>query len=422
MTNDQQPGQAPTPPWEFLILNARIATMDEKLGTIEGGALGINHGRIVWLGPLGELPAAPRDVADQVINVNGKLVTPGLIDCHTHLVFASDRADEFERRLSGESYEAIQAAGGGIKSTMRATREASEDDLLRLAVNRYNNYRAEGVTTIEIKSGYGLDMKSEARMLGAGRRLGERRPLSTVTTFLGAHALPPEFTDKDAYIDHLIQDMLPALHEQGLVDAVDAYCEPFAFSTQQIARLFESARALGLPVKLHADQLSAGGGAELAAAHGALSADHLEFATEAGIQAMAQAGTVAVLLPGAYQYLGGGQQPPVQALRQASVPMAVATDCNPGTSPLTSILTAMTLACTSFALTPDEALRGVTVHAAKALGLEAVCGRLATGMRADVALWNVSSPAELSYWCGGRPCSGLFQGGQPVFLPPSATR
>lgn len=421
MAEHKPVSEAPSPPWEFLILNGRIATMDPARGIIEGGALGINHGNIVWLGPLGELPAAPREVAEQVINVNGRLVTPGLIDCHTHLVFAGDRADEFERRLQGESYESIQATGGGIKATMRATREATEDDLLQQAVARYNHFRAEGVTTIEIKSGYGLELSSEARMLRAARRLGERRPLSTVTTFLGAHALPPEYGNGDDYIDHLIQDMLPRLHEQGLVDAVDAYCEPFAFSSPQISRLFRAADKLGLPVKLHADQLSDGGGAELAAAHNALSADHLEFTTEAGVRAMAEAGTVAVLLPGAYQYLGGGQAPPIAALRGESVPMAVATDCNPGTSPVTSLLTAMTLACTRFGLSPEEALQGVTVNAARALGLASVCGRLAEGMMADVALWNVASAAELSYWCGGRPCNGLFQSGQPIFLPPNAS-
>jgi imidazolonepropionase len=338
-------------------------------------------------------------------------LTPGLIDCHTHIVHAGNRSDEWEARLNGASYEDIAREGGGIMSTVRATRAASESELLRQSVARVRTLLREGVTTLEIKSGYGLDLENEAKMLRVARIVGELLPVNVSTTFLGAHALPPEFAGRaDAYIDEVCERMLPALAAEGLVDAVDAFCERIGFSIDQTARVFEAARALELPVKLHAEQLSDQGGAALVARYDGLSADHLEYLTQEGAEALARAGTVAALLPGAYYFLRETQAPPLALLRAAGVPMAVATDCNPGTSPMTSLLLALNMACTLFRLTPLEALLGVTRHAARALGRKDI-GTLEVGKRADLALWDIARPADLAYAIGANPCRLVANGG-----------
>lgn len=398
--------------WDGLLLGASLATLDGDTGhgLIEDGALGWRDGLITYAGPRGGLPAGAEARADQVIETGG-LVTPGLIDCHTHAVFAGNRATEFEQRLQGASYEEIARAGGGIVSTVRAVRAADEDELLAQSLPRVRGLVADGVTTLEIKSGYGLDFDNERKMLRVARRIGELLGVTVRTTFLGAHALPPEFAGRsDAYID-AVCEWLPQLHAQGLVDAVDAFAERIAFSAAQTRRVFEVARTLDLPVKLHADQLSDGAGAALVAEFGGLSADHVEHTSAAGVAAMAQAGTVAVLLPGAFHVLRETTLPPLEAFRSAGVPMAVATDCNPGTSPLLSLRQAMQLACTHFRLTPEDALRGATVHAAQALGLSDR-GRLAVGQRADFACWQVAHPAELVYWLGGPLLGMSFAGGR----------
>ncbi|MCM2355532.1 MAG: imidazolonepropionase, partial [Arenimonas sp.] len=374
------------PPWDRLLLDARLATLRDDLGAygvIEDGALAWKDGLIAFAGPRGELPGEPAALAARVESAEGRWITPGLVDCHTHLVFAGDRAQEFERRLQGASYEQIAREGGGILSTVRATRQASEEALLAASLPRAHALRADGVTTLEIKSGYGLDFESERKMLRVARRVGEALGLTVRTTFLAAHALPPEFAGRpDDYIAAACE-WLPRLHAEGLVDAVDAFCEGIGFTPAQTRRMFEAAHALGLPVKLHADQLSNLGGAALAAEFGGLSADHIEWTDEAAVRAMAAAGTVAVLLPGAFHVLRETKLPPLAELRAHAVPMAVATDLNPGTSPLQSLRLAMSLACTHFRLTPEEALRGATVHAARALGLHDR-GRLLPGQRADV--------------------------------------
>lgn len=397
--------------WDGLVVNARLATLagDAGYGLVEDGALGWKDGRITYAGPRSRLPEAAR--AAEVVDADGRLLTPGLVDCHTHLVFGGDRAGEFEQRLQGASYEQIARAGGGIVSTVRATRAADEETLLAQSLPRARALLADGVTTVEIKSGYGLDLEGERRMLRVARRLGEMLGLQVRTTFLGAHALPPEFAGRaDAYID-AVCDWLPRLHGEGLVDAVDAFCERIGFDAAQTRRVFEAARALGLPVKLHADQLSDGGGAALVAGFGGLSADHVEHTSAAGVRAMADAGTVAVLLPGAFHVLRETTLPPLEAFRAESVAMAVATDCNPGTSPLQSLRLAMSLACTHFRLTPEEALRGTTVNGARALGL-ADRGRLQPGLRADLVLWNAEQPAELAYWLGGGLRAASWIGGR----------
>jgi imidazolonepropionase len=394
--------------------NARIATMAADAvvpyGLMEDGALAVEDGRISWVGPRNELPASLRNEATEH-DANGALLTPGLIDCHTHLVHGGDRAREFEARLNGASYEEIARAGGGIVSTVKATREADEATLLRQSQRRLRALLAEGVTTVEIKSGYGLSLEAEAKCLRVARQLGQDDRVTVRATFLGAHALPPEFAGRaDDYIDE-VRRMLPLLHAQGLVDAVDAFCETIGFSPAQTRRVFDAARALGLPVKLHAEQLSDSAGAELAASYGALSSDHLEWLSESGARAMAQAGSVAVLLPGAFYFLRETRVPPIALLRQHGVPLAVSTDCNPGTSPCTSLLLMLNMACTLFRLTPEEALAGVTRNAARALGL-ADRGVLAPGLRADFALWDVASPAELSYAMGLNPCRATFVEGE----------
>jgi imidazolonepropionase len=401
--------------FDRLWLDARLATLHPGrpgLGIIERGAIGACGGRIAFAAPQRDLPANA-DAAER-IRCDGRWITPGLIDCHTHLVFGGDRAHEFEQRLAGTSYEEIAAAGGGIVSTVKATRAASEDALIASASPRLERLMAEGVTTVEIKSGYGLDLTTEARLLRAARRLGVERPVSIVTTFLGAHALPPEANgDKDAYITTVCDDTLPAIAREGLADAVDAFCEEdIGFSPEQTRQVFAAARATGLPVKLHADQLSNAGGAQLAAEGGALSADHLEYTDAGGVAAMAKAGTVAVLLPGAYYVLRETQAPPVALFRQHRVPMALATDCNPGTSPMTSLLLVMNMGATLFRLNVEECLAGVTREAARALGRLDEIGTLEPGKWCDLAIWNVERPAELVYWIGLNPLHARVWRGQ----------
>ncbi|MBP1207292.1 imidazolonepropionase [Duganella sp. 1411] len=395
--------------WDVLFTNVHLATMAGGYGEIRDAAIAVKDGRIAWLGPAAALPADARAAA--VHDGDGCWLTPGLIDCHTHIVHAGNRSDEFEARLNGTTYEDISRAGGGIMSTVRATRAASEDELLAQSLPRVRSLLAEGVTTLEIKSGYGLTLESEAKMLRVARRLGRDYPVDVATTFLGAHALPPEFAGRaDDYIAEVCA-MIAPLAREGLVDAVDAFCERIGFSHDQTERVFQAAREHGLPVKLHAEQLSDQRGAQLVARHGGLSADHLEHLTDDGIAAMAAAGTVAVLLPGAYYFLRDTTPPPVAALRAAGVPMAVATDCNPGTSPMTSLLLAMNMACTLWRLTPLEALAGCTAHAARALRRQALIGTLEAGKRADFALWRIARPADLSYAIGMNPCVGVVNAG-----------
>lgn len=406
------------PLWDHLWTDARLATMvpGRPYGAIEDGAIAAKDGRIAWLGPRSELPQGD---AREVHPLEGAWVTPGLIDCHTHLVHGGDRAAEFELRLKGATYEEIAKAGGGIRSTVRATRAASEEALLSSALARLDQMQAEGLTTIEIKSGYGLSLADERKCLAVARTVGKARPVTVRTTFLGAHAVPPEFEGRrEAYMDSVIEEMLPALAAEGLVDAVDAFAERIAFTPEETARLFAAARRLGLKVKLHADQLSDGGGAALAARFEALSADHLEHSSEAGIALMAAAGTVAVLLPGAFYFLRETKLPPIEGLRRAGVAIAIATDCNPGTSPLTSPLLALNMAATLFRLTPEEALAGMTRIAARALGI-ADRGTLEVGKAADLAIWAIERPAELVYRIGFNPLIGLVKDGSPIAPAPS---
>ena len=391
---------------------ARLATFASQSGwdIIERGALIAEGDRIVWIGEEARLPVATQVHAE--INLDGALVTPGLIDAHTHLVYGGDRAAEFEMRLSGATYEQIARAGGGIRSTVRATRSATDDALLDTAAARARVLMNEGITTVEIKSGYGLDAVHEARCLRVARRLAEQLPISVVTTSLGAHALPDEFQGRpDDYIDAVCQ-WLPQQHQAGLVDAVDVFCDTIGFTPEQTRRVFETARALRLPIKLHAEQLSNQEGAALAAGYGALSCDHLEHLSDSGIGAMRAAGTVAMLLPGAYYFIRETRLPPVQALRDAGVPIAIATDHNPGSSPALSLILMLNLACTLFRLTPEEAWRGITVNAARALGLHDR-GRLQVGLRADLAIWDAEHPRELAYRFGHSPCLGSVHAGRP---------
>jgi imidazolonepropionase len=377
--------------------------------TAGGNAVAVEGDRIAYVGP------DPTEPAALVWSAGGRLVTPGLIDCHTHLVFGGDRSGEWEQRLAGATYEEIAAAGGGILSTVAATRRVSDEELLDGAVQRAGLLASGGVTTIEVKSGYGLDLETELRMLRVARRIPNHVPVDVATTFLGAHTVPAEFTGRaDDYIAFVCEEVLPAVAAEGLADAVDGFCERIAFSAAQIERVLEAAEQLGIRVKLHADQLSDGGGAALAASRRALSADHLEHASDEGIAAMARAGTVAVLLPGAAYVLRDDAVPPVDALRDAGVAMAVASDCNPGTSPVVSLLLAMHLACTRFGLTVSEAIAGTTEHAARALGLEGEAGLLAAGARADVVVWDAEREAGLIYWLGAKPVHAVLKRGQVV--------
>jgi imidazolonepropionase len=392
--------------------HAKLATLQGTApwGWCEEGALLTQGANIIWAGAEKELPSQHMAAIAQAHDLGGALVTPGLVDCHTHLVYGGNRAAEFEMRLQGASYEDIARAGGGIRSTVAATRAASDANLLAGATQRARTLMQEGVTTLEIKSGYGLSAHDEARCLGIARTLGQTLPLTVRTTYLGAHAVPPEFGSRtDDYVD-AVCDWMPALHAQGLVDAVDAFCENIGFNPAQTRRVFAAARALGLPVKLHAEQLSDQGGAALAAEFGALSCDHLEYLSAVGIGAMAASGTVAVLLPGAYYFLRDTHLPPIEALRAAGVPMAIASDHNPGSSPGLSLLLMVNMACTLFRLTPEEALRGVTVHGARALGLTDR-GTLAAGQRADFCVWDLEHPNELAYWFGHNPCLRVIAGG-----------
>lgn len=391
---------------------ATVACESGSYGLIHDAALVLNGNRIVWVGPMTDLPADYADAAQE--DLGGRLVTPGLIDCHTHIVYGGNRAREFEMRLEGASYEQIARAGGGILSSVRDTRAADEDSLLASALTRVDHLIAEGVTTIEIKSGYGLDLDSELKMLRVARRIATERKIIVITTWLAAHALPPEYKDdRAAYITDIVIKGMDIAHAEGLIDAVDGFCEGIAFSVAEMAQIFDHAATLGLPVKLHAEQLSDLGGAEMAARHGATSVDHIEYLGQNGIDAMAKSGTVGVLLPGAFYTLRETQYPPVQGLRDAGVPIALATDANPGTSPLTSILLTMNMGATLFRLTPTECLTGVTRHAARALGLDDR-GVIAAGRRADLAIWNVEHPAELTYRIGFNPLHARILGGEYV--------
>ena len=396
----------------MILTNATIATLADNasFGVIEDGAIVLEGARIAWVGKASGIP--PEHARQVETDLGGRLVTPGLIDCHTHVVFGGNRAAEFELRLNGASYEEVAKAGGGIVSTVKATRAASEEALLADALRRVDTLIGEGVTLIEVKSGYGLDIETELKMLRVARAIGDARPIEVRTSFLGAHATPADYKGRDdAYIDEVAIPALRAAHGAGLVDAVDGFCEGIAFSPKQIERVFKVSHELGLPVKLHAEQLSNIGGTALAAKYGALSADHVEYATEEDAKALAASGTVATILPGAFYTIRETQAPPIQAFRDHGVPMALATDCNPGSSPLTSLLLTMNMGCTLFRMTPLEAMLGVTAHAARALGC-ADRGRIVPGHRADLAVWDVETPAELAYRIGFNPLHNRIFGGQ----------
>ena len=400
--------------FDALVMHVRLATMREARGyaPVDDGAIGIRDGIIRWIGTRGELPRDTR--ATTLIDAGGRWATPGLVDCHTHLVYAGNRAHEFEERLEGATYAEIAAAGGGIRSTVTATRAASAASLAIASAARLDAMAKQGVTTVEIKSGYGLDTPNELKQLRVARMLGTTCDVAVRTTLLAAHALPPEFANRpDAYIDYVCNDTIPAAAREGAADAVDAFCETIGFTSAQTRRVFEAARAHGLAVKLHADQLSDGDGAALAASFEALSADHLEFTSDAGVEALARASTVAVLLPGAFYALRETRMPPIAALRAHGVPIAISTDCNPGTSPATSLPLMLNMACTLFRLTPSEALAGVTRHAARALGYSDR-GTLDVGRRADIAVWDVDEPAELAYRIGAEACVAVIRDGRVV--------
>ena len=392
----------------MLLTNLKAATMSGRYGLIDDAAIVIDGPKIAWVGPRAEAPKG------ESLDCRGKLATPGLIDCHTHLVYGGNRASEFEMRLTGVPYAEIAKSGGGIMSTVRATRSETEDQLLSSATKRLDTLLTEGVTTIEIKSGYGLDVDTELKMLRVARELGRMRPVDVVTSFLGAHTFPPEYKDdRAAYVKLVCEESLPAAAKSGLADAVDGFCEGIAFSVEETEQVFEAAKALGLPVKLHAEQLSNLGGARMAAHYGALSVDHIEYLDEEGVAAIAQSGTVAVLLPGAFYYLREKQAPPVAALRSKNVPIAVATDLNPGSSPVHSLLSTMNMACVLFSLTPEEALLGVTANAARALGLKDR-GMIARGMKADLAIWDAERPGDLAYPLGFNPLAAVIRNGEIV--------
>ena len=401
--------------FDTLLVNANLATMragGAPYGAIRDGAIGITAGRIEWVGPRDDLSATPESLATEVLDAERAWITPGLVDCHTHLVYGGNRAAEFEMRLNGASYEEIARAGGGVVSTVLTTRDASDNELATSASGRLKTLLSEGVTTVEIKSGYGLDLATELRMLRIARLLGDTAPVTVKTTFLGAHAVPAEFKGRaDSYIDFVVNEVLPAVASAGLADAVDCFCENIGFTPEQTMRVFDAAKALGLPVKLHADQRTDTGGAALAAKYGALSADHIEYSNEAGIAAMAAAGTVGVLLPGAYYFLREDHLPDIAAMRRHGLDMALASDSNPGSSPLVSILLALNFGCTIFRLTPEEALAGITRNGAKALGMGATHGTIEVGKVADLVLWKVDAPAELAYAMGANPCLRVLKSG-----------
>ncbi len=411
-------------PFDLLLLDCHAATMiagGRPYGAIRDAAIAIADGKIAWIGPRTAMSADMESLAGEVRSLGGAWVTPGLVDCHTHLVFGGDRAPEWEKRLNGATYEEIALAGGGILSSVKATRAASEDDLVRSALHRLAAMTAQGVTTAEVKTGYGLDLENELKCLRAASRLGPLGRARVSRTLLSAHAVPPEFKeDRTAYVDLIVNEIIPAAAREGLADAVDAYCESIGFTVAETERVFAAAAAHGLRVKLHAEQLSDMGGAALAARHQALSADHLEHLTAEGVAAMAKAGTVAVLLPGAYYFLRDQTPPPVAALREAGVPMAVATDCNPGTSPLTSPLLAMNMACTLFRLTPEEALAGFTREGARALGLQDAIGTLEADKAADLAVWRIDDPSELAYWMGANNLAARYLAGRDQETPRDA--
>jgi len=398
-------------------IHANLATMtgEGPYGRIENGAIAVADDKIAWVGKTNLLPEDLKRKADKVHDVQNRWITPGLIDCHTHLVYGGNRANEFEQGLQGITYEEIARQGGGIRSTVAATREADEHFLYRQSLPRLLSLLREGVTTVEIKSGYGLDLDTEMRMLRVARRLGDNLPVTVISTYLGAHALPPEFDNRsDDYIDFVCREVLPKVAASDLASAVDAFCETIGFSRHQTEQVFQAAQRYGFPVKIHAEQLSDMGGAGLAAKYDALSADHLEYLSETGAQAMADAGTVAVLLPGAFYYLRETRRPPIDMLRQYNVPIAVATDCNPGSSPVGSLLAMLNMACVLFRLTPEEALSGVTRHAARALGIHDQTGILAPGKDADFVIWAIDDPAELAYSLGFNPCQQVVRKGKPI--------
>lgn len=402
---------------DSLWVNVNLATMTENgpYGMVENGALAVGGEKIVWVGKRDELPADLESTAADVYDGEGGWITPGLVDCHTHLIYGGSRAREFELRLQGATYEEIARQGGGIRSTVSATRQADEESLIEQSAPRLEALMQEGVTTVEIKSGYGLDFETELRMLSAARKLGERYPVTVVPTFLGAHALPPEYEGKsEQYIDFVISKVLPEVAAQNLAVAVDAFCEGIGFTPAQTERIFIAAKDLGLAVKLHAEQLSDLGGAVLAARYGALSADHLEYVSEAGVKAMADSGTVAVLLPGAFYFLRETKLPPIDLLRRYAVPIALSTDCNPGSSPAVSLLLMLNMACTLFRLTPEEALAGITRNSARALGLQNRIGTLEMGKDADFVVWDISEPAELAYRIGSNPLKHLVRKGKII--------
>ena len=406
---------------DTLWINGTLSIITEQgvAETLQTGAIACKDGLISLISPMDKLGDTPSNLATKVIDLKGKCLTPGLIDCHSHLVFGGNRAKEFNLRLQGQSYEQIAKQGGGIMSTVNHTRAATEQQLEHDARSRLALLVSDGVTSIEIKSGYGLTFKDEEKMLRVARRLGDTSPVTVTTTFLGAHALPPEYTNnRSGYLDLVCKEMLPKLHAQGLIDSVDAFCESIAFSVDEVEQVFQAATDLGLPVKLHAEQLSNSGGAELAAKYHALSADHLEYLDETGVQAMAASGSVAVLLPGAFYMLRETRKPPVQLLRDYQVPIALATDINPGSSPVLSARLMMVLGCQEFGLTPEEALRGMTINAAKALGKSDSVGSLQIGKAADLAIWDVQQPFELAYWLGGNKAESVIKAGSCIYQRP----
>lgn len=403
--------------WDKVWINAHVVPCEEPGVELEHAAVAVRDGKIAWVGPMQDLSAEPQALADEVYDVSGCCITPGLVDCHTHLVFGGNRANEFEQRLNGVSYEEIAQQGGGIQSTVTATRDASEDELFAQSVARAKALQHSGVTTVEIKSGYGLDWETELKMLRVAKRIGEALPLTVKPTFLGAHTVPKEYKgDAQAYVDLVCQEMMPQVKEGHLADAVDVFCESIAFDLPQTEQVFKTAQALSLPVKCHGEQLSCSESATLAAKYQALSVDHLEYASEQGIAALAASGTVAVLLPGAFYCLRESRLPPIDLIRQHGVRMAIASDCNPGTSPVMSLLIIMNMGCTLFRLTPAEVLQGVTLNAAYALGIADKVGSITPGKSADMAVWRVREPAELMYYLGSQPLHHLVKLGEVVFI------